>query len=739
MNKYLELLDPEAEKFLFACFDYRKIKKGRTIYGPFQDSIKRLTELNDESYCVYVTVNETKAAKRDFDSIIRARAVWVEDDNVVDKPRDDFPIKPSMIVESSKGKFHYYWLTSTKKIDEWDAVMATMVNKWGCDNKAKDRARVLRLPGFKHNKDLSNPFETKLVYYSDQRYSWLEIKSVFPPEKKEEKTEKTTGNYSEKATLDALLSSENYHGSLTSIAMSLANRNVSRELQYTTLYGLMCAIPENKRRPEWEARASKEHLYECIDSAIKKVKDEEESVILQDVQDIEMSERLITFPPGLAGQLCEEILEMAQYKNRAIALAGAMSLIAGITGRRYNVRGMGLNLYVAILADSGIGKANLKDSINRALRGSPLNMGSTFIGKSRFTGPKAIFDMLSTGLSRVCVIEEAGLMNQDGPGDQAGIARATLDLFTSSGMGKWAGDEGYSSKDNSIPAIHSPALTIVSVSTPKSFLRTLKSKSADVSGEVARLWMIRTNSLKPYINPDPRPAYSKETATRIAQLVKDCLPYQLPEAQLEVKNITYKDEFLKDSEKWIDLENKYILEGDHLRRTVCSRAWAKILKLASVASVFNGKEHIGDDEYSWAASCVEDELGFIQETFTHESSDELVNVAKNVVYPAIVKIIMGLYGDCAKTPNEDMRKAGIFSPTNLSQALSANRVVRELDDNPDRPNPKTGIEKIIEYMVRNGLLVKMDQIKMAKYSKRVKIGYQVTEDFKMFFCEPTRK
>ena len=73
------------------------------------------------------------------------------------------------------------------------------------------------------------------------------------------------------------------------------------------------------------------------------------------------------YPPLSMGRLCREIAEMSPYPNKSIAIAGAMSLAAGVCGRKFNVMGLGLNLYVALLGPTGVGKSNLKDSVKNLI------------------------------------------------------------------------------------------------------------------------------------------------------------------------------------------------------------------------------------------------------------------------------------------------------------------------------------------------------------------------------------
>lgn len=95
---------------------------------------------------VYVTVNETATHKRAAPDITMVRAIWVDDD-VPGPVRTEWPVPPTLTIETSPGKFHYYWKTCTAPGSEFKGVMECMVTHHGNDNGAKDIARVLRLAG----------------------------------------------------------------------------------------------------------------------------------------------------------------------------------------------------------------------------------------------------------------------------------------------------------------------------------------------------------------------------------------------------------------------------------------------------------------------------------------------------------------------------------------------------------------------------------------------------------------
>ena len=184
-RRFLRLVDAN-DTFTFQTFHDRQ--KGteedrtlaRVIPGP---AGKELLNLHDRGAGVYFTVNRTDALGRKGKNITNIRAVWQEDDDGV---AVDFPIEPSLVVESSPGRFHRYWLLA----EPWPAdergradhaaVMERMIESYGSDPNAKDLSRVLRVPGFLNRKH-GDPHQVRIVSSPGWRYSRAEILAAFPP------------------------------------------------------------------------------------------------------------------------------------------------------------------------------------------------------------------------------------------------------------------------------------------------------------------------------------------------------------------------------------------------------------------------------------------------------------------------------------------------------------------------------------------------------------------------------
>lgn len=183
-REFLQLIDPMAQTFTLQTFDDDRARKASKFAGIFElgTFTPELLHLHESGAGVYLTINQTDGQGRRSQNIIRIRAVWQEDD---DGFEGEFPLDPSLVVETSEGHYHRYWFVAddwpadTKGRDDFASVMQRMVADYGCDKNAKDLCRVLRLPGFYHCK--GEPRMVSIVGGNQQRYTRAKILEAFPP------------------------------------------------------------------------------------------------------------------------------------------------------------------------------------------------------------------------------------------------------------------------------------------------------------------------------------------------------------------------------------------------------------------------------------------------------------------------------------------------------------------------------------------------------------------------------
>jgi hypothetical protein len=170
---FLLAMDPNANEFCFQVFDVRGqiASLSRTLHGPFDKKKQQLAQLNRRGCGVFVTPNVIAPGMRRLTkNVTRVRAFFVDADDPDRLPELEAAIqsirglRPSIVVESSPGKRHFYWLCDNCPLDQFSDAQKTLADVLGTDPSVHDLPRVMRLPGFIHRKGA--PFMTRLIRVS---------------------------------------------------------------------------------------------------------------------------------------------------------------------------------------------------------------------------------------------------------------------------------------------------------------------------------------------------------------------------------------------------------------------------------------------------------------------------------------------------------------------------------------------------------------------------------------------
>lgn len=185
--------------------------------------------------------------------------------------------------------------------------------------------------------------------------------------------------------------------------------------------------------------------------------------------------------PGLTGEIARFIYNSAPRPVYEIAVAGALGLMAGITGRAWNISATGLNQYFLLLSDTGTGKEAMASGINRLISalGEPQANGiglmpsaSQFIGPSEVASGQAITKYISsTSKSFVSIFGEFDTLLRRLHDPRASTAtqklrQFLLDIYSKSGAKDVLGDMIYADKDKNTGVTKSPAFSILGECTP---------------------------------------------------------------------------------------------------------------------------------------------------------------------------------------------------------------------------------------------------------------------------------
>ena len=203
-RRFLDALAP-GEQVTFQTFDDTPAKRpmlAHTRHGTLEEHADFLARMNAKGAGVFVTVNATDGKGRKLGNVTRPRALFADFDHpapdTLERLRAD-ALPPSIVVESSAGKLHAYWPSDALELAAFKALQQRVASTWGSDPSVCDLPRVMRLPGFLHQK--GEPQLTRLIEALGKRYG-PELRSRYSASTA---NESTTADDDDTADLLALL------------------------------------------------------------------------------------------------------------------------------------------------------------------------------------------------------------------------------------------------------------------------------------------------------------------------------------------------------------------------------------------------------------------------------------------------------------------------------------------------------------------------------------------------------
>lgn len=169
-EEFLELLT-DGGPCTFQTFDETQAKRStlnKILHGNLHDHDEKLKMLNQRGAGIFVMVNAGDLKGRKAKNVERIRAVFVDLDGSPIEPVLEAPLPPHIVIESSPGHFHAYWRLESCPLERFSPLQAALATRFDSDPKVKDLCRVMRLPGYLHQK--GDPFQTRI----------LKVNSVLP-------------------------------------------------------------------------------------------------------------------------------------------------------------------------------------------------------------------------------------------------------------------------------------------------------------------------------------------------------------------------------------------------------------------------------------------------------------------------------------------------------------------------------------------------------------------------------
>ena len=164
----MHFLEAFGDRFWIQTFDDNKQRKNsgaspelvRTWNVDLEGAEELLPELlalNQRGAGIYFCVNEVDGDVRSNNTVKSIRAAFLDLDGSPLQPV--LPSQPDIVVQTSKEKYHCYWLVKPKEPADkviFKNIQQGLAAKFHSDRSISDLARVMRIPGFYNMK--SKPF-----------------------------------------------------------------------------------------------------------------------------------------------------------------------------------------------------------------------------------------------------------------------------------------------------------------------------------------------------------------------------------------------------------------------------------------------------------------------------------------------------------------------------------------------------------------------------------------------------
>ena len=204
----------------------------RILQGSFKEVENTLKKANQSGDGIFFMVNGGDCQGRSASNVTHVRALFVDLDGAPHQELFSCPVEPHFIIESSPGRYHGYWCVEDCPLDEFSDWQKALAVRFDGDIAVHDLPRVMRVPGFLHNK--KEPFKTKVISSSiSSPYSLSHIVRGLGLEKIKEETKEET-SFDRDAALNGTHHGDR-HYKLFKLACSCRARNFSKKEAFLVL------------------------------------------------------------------------------------------------------------------------------------------------------------------------------------------------------------------------------------------------------------------------------------------------------------------------------------------------------------------------------------------------------------------------------------------------------------------------------------------------------------------------
>jgi len=294
----------------------------------------------------------------------------------------------------------------------------------------------------------------------------------------------------------------------------------------------------------------------------------------------------IDWPPGFVGALAGFMFRSAPRPVKEIAVISALGLMAGILGKSYHISHTGLNLYLILLAKSGVGKEALTTGIGHLRNSQCGPMIAPFITFDEYVSGPALSRAVGKSNSMIHVSGEFGrklkqMADERSPtGPMHSLRTVMTHLYQKSGIGSIVGAMQYSNEDKNTESANGVAYSMLCESTPGTFNDSL-TKSMMEDGFLSRFNVVEYTGDRVPLQENREIIPPKELTFNLGEIAAHSVRVAGSHIGIKIELSSEAEKILKEFDLYCD--NKINeADDDESERQLWNRAHIKALRISGI-------------------------------------------------------------------------------------------------------------------------------------------------------------
>lgn len=429
--------------------------------------------------------------------------------------------------------------------------------------------------------------------------------------------------------------------------------------------------------------------------------------------------------PGALGWLQHYIYSSSERPVQDISLVATIGVLAGMLGRYYNIGGTGLNQYLLLLAETGVGKDELTRAPERLFSQVRETVPSidVFRGPASFASGQALAKRLVRHPCFFSVLGEWGqrFREMESPhaiGALHSLKTTMLAVYNSSGQHQVLQGTVYSDEDKNSQSVSSPSLTIMCETAPNVLLSSLSLEHIS-NGLLPRFLTFDYRGARPPANRNSGAHMDAGMRQWFVDIATVALTQQQRQQALPVNYDSQAAELLGKCgyyDTYCDDQINSSSEAD-IARHLWNRAHLKAVRLAALCAAASSPHNpIITREYAeWAINLVTKDVQTMSDRFSsgdigHGDGKQLVDVRR-------------VLWDFNRLRTEAPQR--LISAYKVPSALAANGIVpysylqrrtASLSSfTDDRRGSGAALDFALKQLVATGEIIELDKIRLSAY------------------------